>query len=56
MPRPKVSADEERTAAPIRMRRRYLKRLREMAKLCAMSPGEWIESQLEPYMPKESGK
>lgn len=53
MPRPKATPEETKIPAPLRMRRRYLKKLREMAAAFGISPGEWVEAQVEPYLPKQ---
>ena len=51
MPRPKLSPTDTRQPAPMRMRPAYLAKLREIARAFGISPGEWIEAQLEPFMP-----
>lgn len=35
---------------PVRLRRPYKERLKVLARAFGMSPGEWIEAQLEPHM------
>lgn len=54
MPRPKLPPGQFRVAAPMRMRAPYLAKLREIARAFGISPGEWVEAQLEQFMPKDT--
>lgn len=54
MARPKLSPAEIRVPAPIRMRPPYLAKLREIARAFGISPGQWVEVQLERFMPAAS--
>jgi len=38
----------------MRMRAPYLAKLREIARAFGISPGEWVEAQLEQFMPKDT--
>lgn len=53
MPRIKVAPEETRVPMPLRLRPRFKQRLHELAASWRVSPGEWVEAQLDPYMPKE---
>jgi hypothetical protein len=53
MPRHKLQSDESRKPAPMRMRPPYWQKLKGIAKAFGISPGEWTEQQVEPYMPKD---
>ena len=53
MPRPKVTDEDRREVFPLRLKKAHAARLKELARAFGLSPGEWVEAQVEPYMPVE---
>jgi len=53
MPRKKLTPDETRKPAPMRMLPAYWRKLKAIAKAFNISAGEWTEQQVEPYMKPE---
>ena len=50
MARRKLSPNETRIPAPMRMLPAYWRKLKGIAAAFSISPGAWVESQIEPHM------
>lgn len=53
MPRKKLVPQNTKQPMPLRLRPAYKARLLAVAAQFGISAGDWVESQLEPYMTKE---
>jgi hypothetical protein len=54
MPRPKVSEENRKIIFPLRLKKSHGIRLRELARTFGISPGDWVEAQIEPYIVTKS--